>query len=148
MKKTYSILKDFLKNKGLKHTPQRINILETFLEAKRHLTADELYFIVRNKYPQIGRTTVYRTLKLLCDAGIAQEVYFGERIARYEVKIGYDHHDHMVCVKCGKFFEVFDERIEQLQDELTKKYDFVPLDHRLEIMGLCSKCRNTGKIDK
>jgi Fur family ferric uptake transcriptional regulator len=146
MQKSYKTLKEYLELKGLKHTPQRVHILDIFLNTKRHLTADELYFLVRKKHPEIGRTTVYRTLKLLCEAEIATVVYFRKRIARYEVKVEQEHHDHLVCVECGRFFEVFDEKIEKLQDKLSLSHNFVPLNHRLEIFGLCKKCvKNRGK---
>lgn len=140
MNKANEIFSKYLKKLGLKYSAQRIKILNTFIKVKRHLTADDLYMLVRKRNPEIGRTTVYRTLKLLCDAEIASEVFFDERIARYEVKIGHEHHDHLVCINCGRFYEVFDSKIEKLQDKLSQSHNFLPMSHRLDIYGLCKKC--------
>lgn len=148
MRRSHEIFKNYIKKKKLKYTSQRVSILDIFLGAKRHLTADDLYMLVRKVYPEIGRTTVYRTMKLMCDAGIASEVFLSDRTARYEVKIGHEHHDHLVCIECGKFYEVLDEKIEKLQEKLSRNYDFLALDHRLEIFGICKKCRKKDRTEK
>lgn len=129
----------YLEEHGLKHTKQREAILEVFLGAKGHVTSEEIYQAVREHYPQIGYTTVYRTLKLLCDAGVANERHFDDGVARYEIE--HEHHDHLVCLKCGKIVEFECAMIEATQDEIAARYGFRVLRHRHELYGHCANCR-------
>ncbi|MFQ5951953.1 MAG: transcriptional repressor [Candidatus Omnitrophota bacterium] len=131
---------EFLKKKNLKLTKQREEILKIFLKTGRHLSVEDLYNTARKKDPKVGHATVFRTLKLLCEADIANEVRLGDKIVRFEPKMGHEHHDHLVCVKCGKLIEAMDPVIERLQEKLCKKYNFLPKNHRMEIFGLCKKC--------
>lgn len=118
--------------------------MNIFLKSERHLDIEDLYQIIRGKRLNIGRATVFRTLKLLSQAGLAQEVNLGDGRVRYEHKFGHEHHDHLVCVRCGRFIEASDVRIEKLQEELCLKLKFKPLSHRLEIFGICRECRKSG----
>ena len=97
------IFEDYICGKNLKHSEQRGQILETFLKVERHLTADELYRIVKKKSPGIGYATIYRTLKLLCDSGMCRELRLEDGTVRYEHLYGHRHHDHLICIRCGKF---------------------------------------------
>ncbi len=132
---------NFLKTKNLNITNQREEILRIFLKSKKHLSVDELFEIAKEKDPKIGHTTVFRTLKLLCEAGLAEEVDLGKRAVRYECKIGHEHHDHLICTKCGSFIEAMDPEIEKLQDRLCEKFSFLPQRHKMQIYGVCKKCR-------
>jgi Fur family ferric uptake transcriptional regulator len=96
-------LADYLDSHSLKHTKQREAILDVFLSARGHITGEELHARVRESNPRIGYTTVYRTMKLLCEAGLAMERHFDDGVARYEIE--HEHHDHLVCVRCGKIVE-------------------------------------------
>ncbi len=136
-----SIFIEFLKRKHLNFTTQREEILSIFLKTKKHLSIDELHHIARKKDPSIGHTTVFRTLKLLCAADIAREVNLEYKVVRYELKFGHQHHDHLVCTKCGSFIEAMDPDIEKLQDKLCKKSGFLAERHKMEIYGICKKCR-------
>ena len=137
-KKAFS---DYIRNKGLRHTAQRDTIVDCFLTAERHITADDLYDKLKKTSSEIGIATVHRNLKLMCESGIAEEIKIGNEKTRYEQKVGQAHHDHLICTKCGEFTEVYDKRIERLQDELAKANRFIPQKHKLEIYGLCGKCR-------
>lgn len=97
--------------------------------------------MVQKLDPRIGQTTVYRTLKLLCDAGMATEIHFSDGITRYEVAAPDSHHDHIVCQSCGKIVEIYDPRIEKLQQELTKKHGFLLLRHVHILSGICADCQ-------
>ncbi len=141
MPEAHRIFIDYLRGRNLKLTDQRQEILSIFLKTERHVSVEDMYDIVRKKDSAIGHATVFRTLKLLRDAGIAKEVDFGDRIVRYEHKYGHRHHDHLVCVECGSFIEVFDERIEELQDKLCRNKGFLPHRHKMEIYGVCRNCR-------
>ena len=128
----------YLERNHLKHTKQRELILATFLEAKRHITSEDLYQAVRENHSNIGYTTVYRTMKLLVEAGLATERHFDDGITRYEVE--QEHHDHLVCIKCGRIQEFECELIEETQLEIAKRYSFEVLRHRHELYGHCSDC--------
>jgi Fur family ferric uptake transcriptional regulator len=131
----------YVRKKGLRNTKQREAILDTFLSADKHITVDELYSAVKRRAPEIGCATVHRNLKLMCKSGLADEIKIGNEKARYEPKYGHGHHDHLICLRCGRFIEVNDERIERLQDKLAEANGFLPQRHKLEIYGLCRKCR-------
>ena len=132
-------LASYLEDHNLKHTKQREAILEVFLQVKGHITAEALFNSVRELHPSIGFTTVYRTMKLLCDAGLAIERHFDDGLARYEIE--HEHHDHLVCTRCGKIVEFECAMIEQAQDEIGKRYGFRLLRHRHELYGHCPDCQ-------
>ena len=129
----------YLEEHNLKHTKQREAILEVFLEAKGHVSTDQLYQSVRDAHPHIGFTTLYRTMRLLCDAGLANERHFDDGITRYEIE--HEHHDHLVCTKCGKIIEFECQMIETTQMEIAARYGFRVLRHRHELYGHCADCR-------
>lgn len=141
MSEQLEILKGHLAEKGLKRTQQRETILEVFLQAKKHLTVEELHALVRYRDPSIGLTTVYRTIRLFCECGLARANHFEEGVTRYEQEFETAHHDHMICLKCGETIEFVDNRIEELQVKVARKFGFRMTDHRMEIFGLCSKCQ-------
>ena len=139
-------LTDYLAGQGLKSTSQRDSILQVFVEAGRHLSAEELYARVKKAHPRIGYATVYRTLKLLAGAGMAEERRFEDGFTRYEYRASDGHHDHLICTRCGEIIEFENERIEELQSDVARKKHFQVLSHKLEIYGLCSSCQ--GKKSK
>jgi Fur family ferric uptake transcriptional regulator len=126
---------------GLKRTAQRDLILEVFLRTEEHLSSEDLYRLVKGEDPTIGQTTVYRTLKLLTDAGLAREVRFGDGRARYEHNYKHPHHDHMICKECGKTIEFFSDELEKLQDKIAAKHKFEITHHTLRMFGYCADCR-------
>ncbi|MGE4299779.1 MAG: Fur family transcriptional regulator [Desulfovibrionaceae bacterium] len=141
MHEAQTLFHDYLVTNKLKVTPQRKRILEVFLRSEGHFSAEDLYHRVRKKDPSVGQATVYRTLKILHDCGIAREVHFGDGVARYEHMIGHEHHDHLICDACGKNLEVVDPEIEVLQERLAKKHGFTLTGHRMYLYGLCPDCQ-------
>jgi len=131
----------FLRRKGLKLTRQREEILEAFLKIEEHPSTEDLYKVIKRKNPNIGHATVFRTLKLLTEAGIAREIDLGDRRVRFEHGHGHRHHDHLVCQVCSKLIETVNPEIERLQDDLCKKFDFIPTSYRLQIFGICKECK-------
>ena len=128
----------YIQDRRLNTTAQREAIVEQFLRTRDHVSIDELLNKVRKRHPRVGYATVYRTLKLLVDSGLAVERQFGDGQARYEV-VG-DHHDHLICVKCGLILEFEDDEIERLQERIAAKLGgFTVLRHRHELYGLCPK---------
>jgi len=134
-------LAKYLEKNNLKQTKQREMILAAFLEAKRHVTREDLYQLVREQHPNIGYTTVYRTMKLLVEAGLATERHFDDGITRYETE--HEHHDHLVCIKCGRIQEFECDEIEERQREIAKGYGFQVLRHRHGLYGHCAACRES-----
>ncbi|MBQ4076951.1 MAG: transcriptional repressor [Mailhella sp.] len=132
---------EYLKRKGLRVTPQRMKILNAFLRTEEHVSMEELFLIVRKTDSTVGQVTVYRTLKLLCEAGIASAVNFEEGLVRYEPR-DMHHHDHLVCEKCGRKIEFVNEAIEQLQEAVCHEHDFLPTAHHMVLYGICSECRS------
>ena len=130
-----------IQKQGLKRTAQRDLILDVFLRTEGHVSGEDLYRLVRAEDPTVGQTTVYRTLRLLTDAGLAREVRFGDGRAHYEHNYKHEHHDHMICMQCGKSIEFYIPEIETLQDEASEQLGFKVLDHKLQIYGLCGDCR-------
>ncbi len=141
MKKEHKILTNYLKQKGLKQTSQRFFILDRFLASKRHLSADELHTMVREQNPKIGFSTVYRTLRLFSECGLAREVNFGDGRARFERAIDRSQHGHLICTNCGKAEEFTISSMEKSIEKIASKYGFKVEGHRLEVYGLCKKCR-------
>ncbi len=139
------IFSEYIKKQGLRNTKQREEILEAFLSSGGHITADEILEKVRKKDSSIGYATVHRNLALLLDSGLAEEIKIGKGKTRYEQMHRREHHDHLICLKCGQFIEVRDENIEKLQDELAEKNEFEPVRHKLEIYGYCRHCRTDSK---
>ncbi len=131
-------LKQTLSEKGVRQTKKRDLILETFLEMGGHRTIDELWNEVKKKDSNIGYVTVYRTLRLLKECGLAHQWQFGDGFSRFEQAA--DHHDHLICMKCGKIIEFEDEEIESLQEKIIEAHHFKMVSHLHEIYGYCSQC--------
>ena len=135
------IFLEHIEKTGLRKTAQRDLILEVFLSTEEHLVSEDLYWLVQKQDPTVGHTTVYRTLKLLTDAGLAREVRLGDGRTYYEHHYNHEHHDHMICTECGKVIEFFSAELEAMQDEMADKYNFKPTHHSLRILGICEDCQ-------
>jgi Fur family ferric uptake transcriptional regulator len=140
-----AIFHDHLRRVKLKHTGQRDVILRAFLETRDHLSTDELFRLVRKKDERIGFTTVYRTLKLLSECGLASEVLFNDGIARYEHQYNRRDHHHMVCTECGSSVEFFSKEIERIEREIGRKHKYLTTRHTFQIYGLCDGCAKKRK---
>jgi Fur family transcriptional regulator, ferric uptake regulator len=144
MKET-AVFEKFIKDKRLRHSKPRDFIIKTFLSLERHMTVDELWGEVKKRYPSIGFATIYRTMKLLSESGLCREIRFEDGATRYEHLYGHDHHDHLICTRCGRLVEVVEPGIEKLQDRLMKRHGFVPQSHRMNLYGICKECQKRAK---
>jgi Fur family ferric uptake transcriptional regulator len=137
-----------LKEKGLKSTAQRDDIARVFFATTRHMSIDDLYQEVRKVNPRVGYATVYRTIKLLKDCELAEERHFADGHTRYEnAESEEEHHDHLICDRCGRIVEFNDERLEVLQEEIAAGLGFVLARHRMELYGICRECREgAGRV--
>jgi len=133
--------KDLLKVNCLKFTKQRELILKFLYENDEHFTPEEINMLLKKAYPgiNIGIATVYRTLALLEESGIASSISFGAQGKKYELGLK-KHHDHLICTACGAIIEFLDETIEAQQEAIAKKFNFHMTDHTMKIVGLCEDC--------
>jgi len=145
MTEEQEVFLEHIHRKGLKRTAQRDLILDVFLRIEEHLSSEDLYRLVQKEDPTVGQTTVYRTLKLLTEAGLAREVRFGDGRTHYEHNYKHQHHDHMICSECGKIIEFFSAELEAIQDAMAAKHKFEVQQHLLRIIGLCSECQRAKR---
>jgi len=139
-------LKEILKRRNLKFTKQRELILKALYNNLGHHTPEDILLILKKEFPQtnIGIATVYRTLSLFEEEGLAESISFGKDGKKYE--IGHkEHHDHLVCSNCGKIIEFIDDAIELRQEEVAKKYNFKMVTHIMKIVGICDECQKKEK---
>ncbi|MFH1911246.1 MAG: transcriptional repressor [Pseudomonadota bacterium] len=139
--KKKGVFREFIVREGLKSTRQRDIIIDFFLSSKRHMSVEELYRKLRARHPSIGYATVCRTLKLFAQSGIAHEMRFGDGQTRYEPVAEGEHHDHLVCTGCGTIAEFENKTIEELQAGVADSHGFLIHSHKLELYGLCARCR-------
>lgn len=135
-------LSEFIKAEGLKSTRQRDIITAEFLKTEGHVTAEEFYRQINKKHKNIGSTTVYRTLKLLAKSGLAAEQVFADNLTRYEPLSDEEHHDHLICQKCGSITEFEDSKLENMQIKIADELGFEIITHKMEFYGYCSNCRD------
>jgi Fur family ferric uptake transcriptional regulator len=137
-------LRAFLKAKGLHESKVRDLVVDTFLGAHEHMGLEALLEKVRARNPGVGMATVYRTMKLLEEAGLVHARDFGSGPTLYEVALGRKHHDHLVCELCGTIVEFVSEPIEELQERVAQSHGFELRRHRHELFGVCPDCRRRG----
>ncbi len=137
----------FLKEEKLNVTQQRLEIANIFLSMPGHHTLEEIYLAVRNKTHTVGQTTVYRTIRLLCKAGLAREVLLDNGSSRYESNLNRKHHDHLMCLQCGKIIEFVNNDIERIQHEIANEAGFELQGHNMILFGRCPTCRANEQND-
>lgn len=135
-------LKKIVKQKGLKYTEQREVVLKILMHAQDHLTAEEIYNLIKIKEPDsnIGIATVYRALSFLEEVDLIASIAFGSEGKKYESNAK-AHHDHLICTSCGKIVEFVDEEIEKRQEKIAKQNNFKVTSHSMQLYGVCSACR-------
>ena len=135
------LLSRFMAEHGLKSTRQRSLIVETFFASEGHLSVEELWDKVRSTDARVSVATVYRTMKLLSEGGLAHARNFGDGQTRYEAAVGRHHHDHLICTKCGTIVEFENDRIEAMQEAVARRHGFKVTSHKMELYGLCKNCQ-------
>lgn len=135
------LLARFMEQRGLKSTRQRGLIIDAFFRAPGHLSVEDLWAKVRSLDPRVSVATVYRTMKLLSECGLAHARNFGDGQTRYEAAAGRHHHDHLICTRCKSIFEFENDRIENLQEAVAKRHGFHVTSHKMELYGLCRSCQ-------
>lgn len=142
-------LRGKLSERGYKMTPQRKEILQIFVEhaGNEHMSAEDVYKILRENDSDIGLATVYRALDLLSELGILVQIDFGDGCARYELNTAdpkIHHHHHLICLKCKKVIEFEEDLLEDLETDIAEKSGFEILNHEVKFFGYCAQCRAKG----
>lgn len=143
-------IRKVLQEYGHKLTSQREATVQILLESKEHLSADDIYMLVKDKAPDIGLATVYRTLELLSEMRIIHKLNFGDGVARYEITDSEEehHHHHLVCLECGKLEEFEDDILGDIECKIEKNKNFQIIDHRLSFFGYCQHCKDKPKTNR
>ena len=134
-------VRDEARRRGVRWTTQRQVIVETFVGADEHITVEDLHHRVRAIDRTISAATVYRTVNMLVEMGVATKRHFGAGSATFECEVNKEHHDHLVCTACGKIIDFHNTAIEDLQERVAQEHGFAISDHRLELYGTCAECR-------
>ncbi|HSH25601.1 MAG TPA: Fur family transcriptional regulator [Massilibacterium sp.] len=141
-------IKKQLHAQSYKLTPQREATVRVLLENETdHLSAEDVYLLVKEKAPEIGLATVYRTLELLTELKVVDKINFGDGVSRYDLrKEGADHfHHHLVCLECGAVEEIEEDLLGEVEKVVEKEFQFLVKDHRLTFHGICKHCQNKNK---
>ena len=142
------VFSEYIRSAGLKTTAQRDLVLDAFLRTRQHVSVEELYQIVNRRKRRVGYATVYRTIKLIADCGLAREVMFNDGVSRFEHTFGRQHHHHLVCTDCQKVIEFTSRDMDKAEQVILTKYGFKPQLHSYKIFGLCRECRAKSKRRK
>lgn len=135
------ILDQYMSARGLKSTRQRSLIIDIFFQMQGHFSVEEVWGRVRQDDARVSVATVYRTMKLLAESGLAHARNFGDGQTRYEPAVGREHHDHLICTRCGTIIEFENDQIERMQEAVARRHGFKVTSHKMELYGLCKNCQ-------
>ena len=144
MEERLNRVKQQLQQSSYKLTPQREATLRVLIEnEKDHLSAEDVYLKVKDKAPEIGLATVYRTLELLAELKVVDKINFGDGVARFDLrKEGAKHfHHHLICTQCGSVEEVEEDLLPEVEKIIAHEFNFHVIDHRLTFHGICRNCQ-------
>ena len=141
MKSEIDVLREFIRNKGLRNTSEREQVVRAVFSIHDHFDVDELYLLLRRQNEKISKATIYRTIPLLLESGLIQEAHFEDGHMHYEHIYGHDHHCHLRCLECGKVLEFTEETVKHVEDKVEEHYDFFVTGHKLDVYGYCTKCK-------
>ena len=139
---TYDQLKRVLKKEGLRYTQQRQSVWDELCATNDHRDAEEIYLAIRQSGLNVSRATVYRTIDVLVKNKMVRKLELGDGRARYEHKVNATHHDHLICIQCGKIEDFMDEVIESRQDEIEKNFGYKLVRHIHQLFIICSECES------
>ena len=130
-----------LRARGIPATAQRLALAGIIFSTHKHLSADEILALARQRGARMGRVTVYRTLRTMVEAGLVEERTFDRNRLLYEHTVGHRHHDHMLCVECRRIVEFVNPKIETEQEKVAKSHGFELVHHSHVLFGICAGCR-------
>jgi Fur family ferric uptake transcriptional regulator len=135
------LFRSFIRRKGLRNTPEREEIIAEIFVTDDHFDVDELYLRLRSRGSRVSKASIYRNIPLIMECGLIKEVWHEDGHMHYEPILGHSHHCHLRCIKCGKVIEFVEEELQVIEKRLAQKHDFLVVDHRLDVVGYCGKCR-------
>ena len=135
------LFRSFIRRKGLRNTPEREEIVGEIFATDDHFDVDELYLRLRSKGSRVSKASIYRNIPLIMECGLIKEVWHEDGHMHYEPMYGQSHHCHLRCIKCGKVVEFVEEELQVIEKRLAEKHNFLVVDHRLDVVGYCSRCR-------
>ena len=141
MQDAESEFRNYLEERGYRTTPERFAVLREVIRSEGHFEADDIFVRLRSKSVSASQTSVYRTLNLLVEAGIVRKNPCDRMSARYEAVFGSEHHDHLICLRCGRIIEFQDENLQRILKEVADRRRFELVGHRLVLSGYCEDCR-------
>jgi Fur family ferric uptake transcriptional regulator len=143
-----SIFRRHLKSKNLKYTPERADVLDAIIERDGLFEAEELLIEMRSRGHRVSKATIYRTIKLLQEAGIITQALFDSRQAHYQLIYGKQPRDYMVCVKTGRHIEFTDAELSTIRDRICRAHGWEPVGHRFQIYGLSPEGRKRTQAEE
>ena len=149
MKSEVEIFRDYIRQRGLRRTPERELILEEIFAVHEHFDVEELYLRLRLKGVKVSKASIYRALRLLLDCGLVREVYYSDGHWHYEHIYGHQDHNHLRCLGCGEIVEFEASHLEPLEEQLSSTYGYLIISHHWEVKGYCRSCQagQTGRSD-
>jgi Fur family ferric uptake transcriptional regulator len=141
MSSEIQVFQDYIRDRGLRRTPEREVILREIFAIHGHFDVDELYLQLRRKGVKVSKASIYRSLPLFIDCGLIREVDFRDGHWHYEHIYGHADHNHLRCLRCGEIHEFQEPSIKPLEDYLAQAYGYLIKGHQLEVHGFCGKCR-------
>lgn len=143
-----SVFRASLQELQLPVTQQREAIAGVLFESTGHLSADDIALHLKERGEHVGKATIYRTLNLMVDVGLATEHDFDEGFKRYEARVGASQHDHLICTSCGRVTEFHRDELDALQRDVAEEWGFQPLTRQVKIYGLCAECAGSGEAEE
>ncbi len=144
MKSELQVLRDYLREQGLRRTPEREEVLREIFEVHGHFDVDGIYLRLRGRGSKVSKASIYRTLPLFMACGLIREVDFRDGHWHYEHIYGHAHHSHLRCLGCGEILEFEEPALKLLEEQLARAYGYLIKGHRLQVLGLCTTCRQPG----
>lgn len=141
MKSELQVFRDYLRERGLRRTPEREQVLREIFEIHRHFDVDELYLRLRGKGAKVSKASIYRALPLFIDCGLVREVDFSEGHWHYEHIYGHSHHSHLRCLGCGEILEFEEPALKLVEEHLAQEHGYLIKGHHLQVQGYCTSCQ-------
>lgn len=134
------VFRDYLERHNLRYTSEREAIIKEIFSIHDHFDVDSLFVIMKKKKIQVSRSSIYRIIPLLIEAGLIEEIYFEDGHMHYEHVYGHDHHCHLRCMECGSIEEFVDDRLAVIEEDIASTFGYKVINHRLEVRGICPEC--------
>lgn len=141
MHKEVERFRSFIKEKGLRNTPEREAIIVEIFAFPDHFDVDELYLRLRKTGSRVSKASIYRNIPLIMECGLIREIWHEDGHMHYEPVYGQSHHCHLRCLQCGKVIEFVEDDLKDIEERVARRHDFEIVDHRLDMLGYCLECR-------